>query len=345
MTNLAKALSANPLIKNKLHRVVYLGSAPGNGEPGWNTSRDKDSARIVYESGTAVYGLGLPDDRYLSFDNALYDRICSTDSKTARMMAQIHEFPAMRKKIAEGHTKVWDEMTVIYINMLSAFEFEPLEQYPGTRQLIGYDKTAVKNAYIRLIENPADFHLDARQSVVLKNFPMKKEMMRPDVAPFVEDIISRHGSEEWKACLLTNELHRHLGIYSLVGAKMGIRAREILDAPFDTLNVLSHAGSKPPLSCLNDGLQVSTGASLGRGTIKVDEENKKPRVDFVKGNIQLTLTLKPEYVDRIKTDISAAVERFGGIGPDYFAHIRTLSIQYWKDFDRNKLFEEEFSKK
>jgi pyrimidine-specific ribonucleoside hydrolase len=126
---------------------------------------------------------------------------------------------------------------------------------------------------------------------------------------------------------------------------MGIRARELLAAPFDTLEVVSYAGSTPPLSCLNDGLQVSTGASLGRGTIEVRDDAKKPAAEFLKGDIRLTLTVKPEYVARIKADIAAAVERFGGLGPEYFAHIRTLSIGYWKEFDRNQLFIEEFSKR
>lgn len=344
MTNLAAALSAAPMIKHKINRVVYLGGAPESAAPGWNTDRDPESARTVYASGLPVYGFGLPEDRYLAFDEALFEAVRKTDSPTARLLAHLHDFPAMRDKIAEGHAKVWDELTVIYANRMSAFEFEKVPGYDGALQLSGFDGAAVRETYLRLLGNPADFHLDARKSVVLKEFPMAAAMMRPDVAPFVDDIIKAHGSEEWKACLLTNELHRHLGIYSLVGSKMGIRAREILDAPFDSLEVVSHAGSSPPLSCLNDGLQVSTGASLGRGTIEVREDEKKPAAEFIKGDIRLVLTVKPAYVARIKADIAAAVNRFGGLGPEYFAHIRTLSIAYWRDFDRNNLFTEEFFK-
>ena len=283
--------------------------------------------------------------RYLAFDDTLFAAMAGTDSEIAHLLTHLHDFPAMRTKIAQGHTKVWDEMTVLYINLTSAFDFEPVPAFPNAHRLKAYDAPAVRDAYIRLLKNPADFHIDARESVVLNAFPIDQHMMRPDVAPFVKAIIAAHGTEEWKACLLTNELHRHLGIYSLVGAKMGIRAREILEAPFDTLKVVSHAGSKPPLSCLNDGLQVSTGASLGRGTIRVTEADKKPLAEFIKGDMRLTLRLKPQFIKRIKDNISTAIKRFGGIGPEYFAHIRTLSIRYWKDFDRNQLFEEKFSKR
>jgi len=157
----------------------------------------------------------------------------------------------------------------------------------------------------------------------------------------VEEIIARHGLEEWKACLLTNEFHRHLGIYSLIGAKMGTRARELLQAPFDTLEVISLAGNKPPLSCLNDGLQVSTGASLGRGMITISENEKQPQPGamFTFQKHKLTLKLKKKIVDQVKSDIQAAVNKFGGLNQAYFAHVRQLSIEYWLKLDRKEIFE------
>lgn len=341
MTNLAAAVREEPSIISRIYRVIYMGQPPGSSEPGWNTRRDPQSAREVYAAGTKVYGLGLPDAQYMALDG-LIDTIDLAESAAARLIAHTHQVPGIREKIASRHMKVWDEMAIIYINQFSAFDFAPNTAYPTAFQLTGFDREAAEKAYARLLGNPADFHLDTRKSVVLKSFPSEALMMRDDVADRVKEIIARHGMEEWKACLLTNELHRHLGIYSLVGAKMGIRAREILEAPFDSLSVETSAGLNPPLSCLNDGLQVSTGASLGRGTIRVLQDKKKPSARFTRGDMTLELTLKPAYIDRIKSDIKAAIARFGGVGPDYFAHIRKLSIVYWKDFDREDLFEERF---
>ena len=42
----------------------------------------------------------------------------------------------------------------------------------------------------------------------------------------------------------------------------------------------------------------------------------------------------------IKQDIDSAVLKFGGINREYFAHIRKLSINYWLELDRKKIFEE-----
>ena len=184
-------------------------------------------------------------------------------------------------------------------------------------------------------------HLDARPAVVLESFPTRADQMQPDVRAWVEKIIAAHGLEEWKATLLTNELHRHLGTYSIIGAKMGIRARELLGAAFDELSVESHAGLKPPLSCLNDGLQVSTGASLGRGSIRVVENAPAvPEAVFIHDGARLRLRLKPAVADRIGADIARAAGQHGGLTPAYFDAIRKLSLLHWAELKRAEIFEE-----
>lgn len=182
-------------------------------------------------------------------------------------------------------------------------------------------------------------HFEPRKPVVLAAFPVDPALFREDVRPYVKKIIERHGLEEWKACILTNELHRHLGIYSLVGAKMGIRAREILEAPFDTVDVISLAGSQRPLSCMNDGLQVSTGASVGRAAITIAHVNQ-PAAIFLYKDTKVTLRIKNEIMRQIQGDIKAALKKYGGLNPEYFAHIRKLSLKYWLEWDRKEIFEE-----
>jgi pyrimidine-specific ribonucleoside hydrolase len=103
---------------------------------------------------------------------------------------------------------------------------------------------------------------------------------------------------------------------------------------------VSFAGSSPPLSCMNDGLQVSTGASLGRGTIKIADGGLKPEAVFVHGSEKVTLKIKEEVLDKIKADIQRAVKTYGGLNPEYFTHIRQLSMDYWRDLDRKEIFDE-----
>ncbi|MBM3861392.1 MAG: hypothetical protein FJ395_17330 [Verrucomicrobia bacterium] len=184
-------------------------------------------------------------------------------------------------------------------------------------------------------------HLPSRDTVVIARFPSSPSELQSDVRPYAREIIKRHGMEEWKATVLTSELHRHLGAYSILGAKMGIRARELLGASLDELRVETYAGLKPPLSCFNDGLQVSTGASLGRGAISVPNDNA-PRCEavFTHGKRSLRLRLKADIAARITAEISALVKRHGGTTPAYFDDVRVQSLRHWLELDRAAIFEE-----
>lgn len=181
--------------------------------------------------------------------------------------------------------------------------------------------------------------IEPRPPVCLKEFPTDPSQFNELVRPYVKEIIERHGLEEWKATVLTNELHRHLGLWSIIGAKMGIRAREILGSPADAMDVLSFAGYKPPWSCINDGLQVSTGSSLARGTISVAHLGK-PVAIFVFKQRQVTLKVKPEIVKTVRRVIKELSDKYGFQSKRYFHELDKISVQYWLEWDRKTLFEE-----
>lgn len=150
---------------------------------------------------------------------------------------------------------------------------------------------------------------------------------------------------------LTNEIHGHIGIYSILGAKMGLRAVELLEsggqgaadtgargADTHSISIVSYAGNNPPVSCLNDGLQISTGATLGRGRIRVpDTTSPRAEAEFHCGSRTLRLRLKPEYESRIQADITLAVERYGHT-PAYWHHVQELALQYQRTWRRDAIF-------
>jgi len=340
LTNLADALRLKPDIRDKISRLVYFGAHPEASFPGWNTAWDPEAAQFVFESGLEIYATVLPEKELLHFDERLYNRIKEMDTAAARLVAEIHDTPVLSMLLADGRFYVWDEMLVIYMNRPSLFRFVRTAHGSDVMALKFFKREESLDTYLKLLGFASDFHLSPRHSVVLKDFPSDPELFREDMKPYVTRVIEKHGLEEWKACLLTNEFHRHLGIYSLIGAKMGVRARETLEAPFDALKVVSFAGNGPPLSCMNDGLQVSTGASLGRGTIQVPDGRPMPAASFFFKDKKLTLSLKASTVERVKGDIKKAVKRFGGLNPEYFAHIRELAIRYWFDLNRQDIFDE-----
>ena len=65
------------------------------------------------------------------------------------------------------------------------------------------------------------------------------------------------------------EFHGHLGPYLVLGMMMGRYALENLKAEkYFGLAIKVKGANKKPKSCLIDGLQLSTGATFGKGNIK-----------------------------------------------------------------------------
>ena len=340
LTNLADAIRLSPVIKEKISLVLYYGSAPDQDQPGWNTLRDIDSAGEVFASGVSIYGANPPEQTWISFDSQLLEQIIQLDTPAAEIIEKVHDAPEIKKRMEEKHLYIQDELLVLYMNDPTLFSFEKTSGQEKIRFLARYRQNEIKDFYLQHFGNAADMHLSPREAVVLNRFPDDPALFRADLSPHVNDMIRKYGVEEWKACVLTNELHRHLGMYSIIGAKMGVRAREILQAPFDTLEVNSFAGTKPPLSCLNDGLQVSTGASLGRGAIRISDTRYLPAAEFTFKDTRLTLTLKPEIREKVEGEIRALVKEYGGTTPEYFSRVRQLSITQWEALDREAIFDE-----
>lgn len=173
------------------------------------------------------------------------------------------------------------------------------------------------------------------------------------------EAIDKWGPEEWRAVLLTNEIHGHIGIYSTLGAKMGILVKELAS---EELRIVSYAGLRPPVSCFNDGLQISTGATLGHGSIEVAGVTDlaattykqsslrnisyhafaRPEAHFYIANQSLPaikLRLKSDYLLQIQSDISQARKEYGST-KGYWERVRQLALKYWLEWDRHIIFEE-----
>jgi len=339
LTNLADAFKKAPAIKSGISRVVYYGRPPAPATQSWNTGRDPDSARLIGKSGCMIYYLE-PATQSISLTEELIQKVDVLNTSAARLFQRIHNQPAVKKRLAERHFGIWDELCVMYLADPGLFSFTQIR--PRIFTVNQVDSGAIDTLYLKMLGNPADFHLRQRPLVILRDFPGEPSDYQSDFSDQVKPILKAHGREEWKACVLTNEFHRHLGIYSIVGAKMGMRARELLEAGPDDLKVISLAGNAPPLSCLNDGLQVSTGASLGRGTISVTVPpgGPSPEAEFRFRDRRLTLQLKKKHQQRIRQDIQQAIRQYGSLTDAYFTRVRQLAIRYWRQWSRSEIFEE-----
>ena len=110
---------------------------------------------------------------------------------------------------------------------------------------------------------------------------------------------------EKKSIKQAEEFHGHVGPFIVTGLKMGFLALEKLNAEkYVGMKVVVETGTTPPISCIVDGIQVSTGCTLGKGNIEV-LPNNKPTATFTKksDNQQIKITLKNKWLQEI-TNVS-----------------------------------------
>ncbi len=105
-------------------------------------------------------------------------------------------------------------------------------------------------------------------------------------------------------------LHGHLGPYLVAGIRMGLLAlRELRSPGYFGLRAESEAGRTTPLSCLNDGVQIGSGCTVGKGNLRIIGE-EKPRVRFTdEDGRQITIELRPEIVDSFRGSDTIAKAR------------------------------------
>jgi pyrimidine-specific ribonucleoside hydrolase len=232
--------------------------------------------------------------------------------------------------------KAWDELTVVYL--FAPELFTATEVSDGVTAHVLPDAQAVKQAkqtVVQVLTGKPD-----SESRVFFGFPEDAALYAADIAPVAKDIMARHGHSEWRAGVLANELHGHLGIYAIVGVKMGIRAREYFNIGVDDVVAVSYAGLHPPVSCMNDGLQVSTGATIGHGLITVaQEQDVRPEAAFTFKGKTIRMKLKQEYAQQIRRDVQEGIRRHGDLTEGYWLYIRRLALRYWQEFDRHEIFD------
>ena len=112
--------------------------------------------------------------------------------------------------------------------------------------------------------------------------------------------------------------HGHLGPFLVVGVRMGRLALEKLNTKractrthdqYNSLLVVVETGSTPPISCMVDGIQWSTGCTLGRGTIRI-EDLGRPAARFKTEGRELRIALKNRILEKIENSLKLHPSKF-----------------------------------
>ena len=337
LTNIAQSIVKQPELAKGVERIIWYNESV---KPlkGFNYECDPGSAETVFKSGVRIDVISNLKKSDALFDSDIYNLCGQSKTKLATVLFNVHSQITVLKKLQQNHFRLSDDLVALYLMNPELFSINTMTERLNVRYGKDYDLPGVKEAMADMING---IYAPAR-NVVFNRFPVQRELFRYDIRPIIDSAIALYGYDEWKANVMTDEFHGHLGVFSIVGAKMGIRAREIFGVGPDMLNVVTYAGSKPPYSCLNDGIQVSTGATLGMGTIHLAaDEVQRPSAVFTCKGRSVRISLKKEYLDKVDADINEGILKFGLMDDGYWKLIRHNALKYWLEWDRNKIFDVE----
>ena len=101
------------------------------------------------------------------------------------------------------------------------------------------------------------------------------------------------------------QFHGHIGPYVVIGYRMGCIANEKLGKNPFSKKAHVWTSTKPPMSCIIDGIQMSSGCTIGKGNLTIIM-GKLPKVRFSNNNgkhieIHLRESIKNE-IDKTVTE-------------------------------------------
>jgi inosine-uridine nucleoside N-ribohydrolase/formylmethanofuran dehydrogenase subunit E len=326
LTTAARSLSEIPGFSQIVKRIILSSDGIAD-RKGFNYNIDSNSFNEILRSDIpliAVKGTGNTP----FYDSELTGKISDINNTYSQKLTEF--FNSQTAKNHDYSVTLNDDAVPVFLHYPQLFTTDTLSEGVEARPS---DISQIKEKSLKILKGET---VDRNQ--VIKEMPMDPKFYFADVEPAVSDIINKYGMDEWTSGVLANELHRHLGVFAIVGVKMGIRAREYFDTGVDEFMVTSNAGSMPPLSCMNDGLQVSTGATPGHGLLTVKNDSPSPTAEFTYMNKKIRLTLKPEIAKVITGELKEINFVYGLDSDIYWELVRNNSIKYWQKLNRHDIF-------
>jgi len=335
LTNIANMIKKDETLLSKIERIIWYNESVKPLQ-GFNYECDKESADLLFKSNVRIDVISNLNKENALFDLFTYTVCEQSNTQLGKVLHYVFSQQSVFEKFKQNHFRLCDDLVALYITNPELFSINIMTDKLNVRYNKDYDVLGVKEAISDMING----NYVTEHNVVFNRFPVQRELFNYDIRPIIDSAIARYGLEEWKANVMTDEFHGHLGVFSIVGAKMGIKARELFGVGADMLEVTTYAGIKPPYSCLNDGIQVSTGATLGMGTIHLATDSiVQPSALFTFKNRSVRISLKKEYQEQVDMDINEGIVKFGLMDDGYWKLIRHNALKYWVEWDRNKIFD------
>jgi inosine-uridine nucleoside N-ribohydrolase/formylmethanofuran dehydrogenase subunit E len=324
-------IKQNPDVIEKIERIIWYNNQDIT--KGFNYKASPESYDFIKTSGISLEIVSNVSNS-LTVNSSYISQLEKCSSIYAQRIIKVHNQAIVKDKIAQNHLKLWDDLIPLYLTVPILFDVDTISNV----KMVSLN-SAIPESFVH--ETIGKLLVSATQTNnrVFISFPIDTSLYLPKYSAVVNSTIEKYGLIEWKAIAMTNEIHGHTGIYSIIGAKMGIRAMEYYNVGVNNMYITTFAGNKPPLSCFNDGIQISTGATIGQGLITVsDSISNIPSAIFEFNNKKVNISVKKEIAQQMKDEIKYGVKNYGLLTDKYWLYIEELAIKYWSELDRHNLF-------
>ncbi|PIP18903.1 MAG: hypothetical protein COT38_04725 [Candidatus Omnitrophica bacterium CG08_land_8_20_14_0_20_41_16] len=129
------------------------------------------------------------------------------------------------------------------------------------------------------------------------------------------------------------KFHGHLGPYLVLGIRAGeLALKKLKCKKYFGLEVEIYGVEEKPKSCLIDGLQLSTGATFGKGNIcKIKAKNIKIIARNLKNNKEVTISFRPSLIKDLSSlknhrDSEAFAQKLLRINTKDLFQVKTKSV-------------------
>lgn len=322
---------SDPKTIEKIDRIIWYNNAET--ENGFNYQASTESFNFIKSKGVKFEIVVNNSDKL--FINEVYlNSLKNTNSVYADQIIKVHKEPEIVEQIRQKQLQFRNDIVPLYLAVPILFETENKDSVSIVSLNNAIPDSLIYELVGKLLESAS-----TANNRVFNMFPVESSLYKPEYAKILNPTIEKYGLVEWKAISLTNEIHGHTGIYSIIGAKMGVRAMEYFNVGVNNLRVTTFCGYEPPLSCFNDGIQISTGATIGQGLITVsDSISAIPTVIFEFNKQKLKISLKPDISTQIQEDIKYGIQTRSMLTEKYWLYIENIAIRYWSELSRFDIF-------
>jgi len=324
-------IKQNRDLAKKVERIIWYNNHDIT--KGFNYKASPESFEFIKNSGISLEIVSNESNK-LAVTKGYISELEKCNSMYAQQIITVHNQGIVKDRIAQNHLKLWDDLIPLYLSVPILFEAETAKGIKKVSLNDAIPENVIHETISKLLVSAT-----LTNNRVFVSFPVDTLLYLPQYSAMVNATIEKYGLIEWKAIALTNEIHGHTGIYSIIGAKMGIRAMEYYNVGVNNISVTSFAGDKPPLSCFNDGVQISSGATIGQGLITIsDSISNIPSAIFEFNNRKREISVKKEIALQMQNEIKHGVKTYGLLTDKYWHYIEKLAIKYWTEFDRHDIF-------